>query len=120
MRNLLIRWVINALALFITVQLVPGLHFTGTVPQLFGVAAVFGILNAVLRPILALLTCPLMLLTPALFALVPNGAMLLLTARLATGWGFSVDGWLPAIIGGVLIGIVSFLAAVIIPEPKDD
>jgi putative membrane protein len=119
-RNLILRWAINALALFITVQLVPGLHFTGTVPQLFGVAAVFGILNAVLRPILAVLTCPLMMLTLGLFALVLNGAMLKLTAVLAADWGFRVDGWLPAIIGGLLIGIVSFLAAVIIPEPKGD
>lgn len=120
MRNLILRWAINALALFIAVQLVPGLHFTGTIPQLFGVAAVFGVLNAVLKPILALLSCPLILLTLGLFALVLNGAMLLLTARLAAGWGFSVDGWLPAILGGVLIGVVSFLAAVVIRDPSPE
>lgn len=121
MTGLLIRWLANAVALFITVQLIPGIRFTGSVPNLLLVALVFGIVNAVLKPILTVLTCPLILLTLGLFALVLNGAMLLVTAALSEHWGlgFSVTGWVPAILGGLMMGVVSFLVAVLVRDAKD-
>ena len=71
MGALLVRWLINALALWLTVLVVPGLTFTtGDVVQVLLVAAVFGLVNAVLRPIITVLSCPLVVLTLGLFILV--------------------------------------------------
>ena len=83
LESFLIRWMINTIALSAAVQVIPGLHFTDGPLQLLAVALVFGVVNAVLRPILTVLSCPLVLLTLGLFTLVINGVMLMLTARLA-------------------------------------
>ena len=109
MRHLLVRLLINAAALFAAVKLIPGMHFTGGIGQLLLVALVFGLINAVVRPVLALLSCPLIVVTLGLFLLVINAVMLWLTSWLAAslGLGFRVDGFLPALLGGLVIGIVS-------------
>jgi putative membrane protein len=109
MRHLVIRLVINAAALFVAVQLIPGMHFTGGIGKLLGVALVFGLVNAVVRPLLTLLSCPLIVVTLGLFLLVINALMLALTSWLSTrlDLGFQVDGFLPALLGGIVIGIVS-------------
>ena len=109
MRHLLIRLVINAAALFVAVQLIPGMHFTGGVAKLLCVALVFGLVNAVVRPVLTLLSCPLIVVTLGLFLLVINALMLGLTSWLSTrlDLGFHVDGFLPALLGGIVIGVVS-------------
>jgi len=112
----LIRWMINTIALSAAVQLIPGIHFTDGPVQLLAVALVFGVVNAVLRPILTVLSCPLVLLTLGLFTLVINGVMLLLTARLAAIWhlGFVVDGFWPAFWGGLVVGMVSLALALLV------
>jgi putative membrane protein len=109
MRHLLVRLLINAAALFAAVKLIPGMHFTGGIGQLLIVALVFGLVNAVVRPVLALLSCPLIVVTLGLFLLVINAVMLWLTSWLSAsfGLGFRVDGFLPALLGGLVIGIVS-------------
>lgn len=109
MKGLVLRLVITALALWVAVQLVPGIDFTGSALALLGVSLVFGAVNAVLKPILTVLTCPLIFLTLGLFTLVLNALLLLATARLsqALGLGFAVDGFWPAFWGGLLIGISS-------------
>ncbi len=109
MREFAIRLLITALALWVAVQLVSGITFTGAPVALIGVALVFGVVNAVLKPLLTILTCPLILLTLGLFTLVLNAILLLATARLsqALGLGFAVDGFWPAFWGGLLIGISS-------------
>lgn len=110
MGALLIRWLVNAVALWLTVLVVPGLTFTsGDVVQVLLVAAVFGLVNAVLRPIITVLSCPLVVLTLGLFILVINALMLMATGWLAgqLGLGFEVSGFWPALIGGLIIGIVS-------------
>src|SRR5689334_22735227 len=106
MRSLLLHWLFNAAALWIAAQLVPGLTFTGTWPQLVLVAAVFGIVNSTVRPILTLLTCPLVVLTLGLFMFVINALMLLLTGWLSEHWqlGFSVAGFWAAFLGGIVVG----------------
>jgi putative membrane protein len=116
--QLVIRWLVNAAALFIAVSLLPGLHFEGTPVQFLAVAAVFGLVNALLRPILTLLSCPLIVLTLGLFTLVLNGALLLVTSWLSDKWhlGFHVDGWLPAILGGLIIGLVSTALTITVGE----
>ncbi len=116
MKSFLIRWAINTIALSAAVQVIPGLHFTDGPLQLLAVALVFGVVNAVLRPILTLLSCPLVLLTLGLFTLVINGVMLMVTARLAAIWdlGFRVDGFWPAFWGGLVVGLVSLALALLV------
>jgi len=113
---LLLRWVANAVALFVTVQLVPGIRFDGSLGNLAALAAIFGILNAVLRPILTLLTCPLMMVTLGLFALAINGILLWVTASFSDryGLGLRIDGIWPAFLGGLMIGFVSVLVGLLL------
>jgi len=81
------------------------------------VAAVFGVVNSTLRPLLTVLTCPLIVLTLGLFTLVINALMLLVTGWLSDGWnlGFTVTGFWPAFWGGLVVGLVSMLLAMVLP-----
>jgi putative membrane protein len=119
MRNLIIRWIVATASLLVAVSIVPGIGFTGEPVELFLVAAVFGLVNALLKPLVTLLTCPLVLLTLGLFGVVINAWMLLATASLASGWGlpFTVDGFWPAVLGGVLISLVSTALTGLLKEP---
>jgi putative membrane protein len=109
--HLIIRLLINAAALLAAVWLIPGIDFGGGLAKLIGVAVVFGIVNALVRPILTVLSCPLIVVTLGLFTLVINALLLLLTGYLSQAWnlGFRVDGFLPAFLGGIVIGLVSTL-----------
>jgi putative membrane protein len=118
--HFLLRLLVTAAALWVTVRIVPGFTYTGSSTGLLGVALVFGIVNAVIRPIVFLLTCPLVLLTLGLFVLVLNALMLMLTSSLsgALGLQFHVNGFLPALLGGVVIGIVSALLNVFVGKER--
>lgn len=120
MKAFLLRWLTTALAIAGAVWLLPGLHFDGGWTKLALVALVFGALNALLKPLLVLLTCPLVLATLGLFLLVLNGVLLLLTARLsgAFGLGFRVDGFWWAVLGGIVIGAASTLISLLLPDPR--
>lgn len=89
--------------------LIPGLDFTGGPGRLLLVAAVFGVVNSTLRPLLTVLTCPLIVITLGLFTLVLNALMLLVTGWLSESWnlGFSVSGFWAAFFGGLVVGLVS-------------
>ena len=115
MRSLLLHWLLNAAALWAAAYFVPGLAFTGTWVQLFLVAGVFGLANSTIRPVLTLLTCPLVVLTLGLFIFVINAVMLLLTGWVSEQWnlGFSVGGFWSAFLGGLVVGIVSFVLTLI-------
>lgn len=97
---------INTLALFAVVELIPGYHYRGWV-SLAIAAAVLGLLNAIVKPILYVITLPITVITLGLFLIVLNVAMLNLTDWLVAG--FAVDGCLPAILGVMLLSIVSML-----------
>jgi putative membrane protein len=114
----LVRLLITAVALWAAVELIPGIEHTGPWLNLVGVALVFGIVNAVIRPLLLMLTCPLVLLTLGLFIFVLNALMLMLTGALsnALGLGFTVAGFLPALLGGLVIGLVSTALNVIVGD----
>jgi putative membrane protein len=122
MRSLLLHWVVNAAALWLAAWLLPGLDFQGTVVQLLLVAAVFGIINSLLRPILTVLTCPLIVVTLGLFTLVINALLLLLTGLLSERWnlGFTVAGFWAAFWGGLVIGLLSMLLSLLLPRPARD
>ena len=111
MRSVLLHWILNAIALWVAATLVPGLDFNSGPIRLLLVAAVFGIVNSTLRPLLTILTCPLIVLTLGLFTLVINGLMLLLTGRLSESWnlGFTVSGFWAAFFGGLVVGVVSMV-----------
>ena len=108
--SILVSLLINAAALWVATEMVDGISFTGTVPTLLGVALVFGVLNVVVRPILKLLTFPFLILTLGLFIFVLNAVMLLLTsaASQALGLGFHVEGFVPALIGALVVSIISY------------
>ncbi len=120
MRSLVLHWLLNAAALWAAAWLLPGLDFSGTLVDLLLVAAVFGIVNSLLRPILTVLTCPLIVLTLGLFTLVINALMLLVTGWLSARWdlGFTVGGFWPAFWGGLVVGLVSLILSMALPEPK--
>ncbi len=117
MTKLLIRLVVNAIALWVAVQIVPGLTYEGGPVALIVIALIFGVINALVRPILLLLTCPLVMLTLGLFILVVNTAMLWLTIQIAGSLGLSADGFLAIFLGSVIISIVSAVLNIFV---KDD
>jgi putative membrane protein len=112
-RRLLVRFIINALALVVADALVPGIRIEGW--QAYTVMAiVLGFVNAVAKPVLELLTCPLIILTLGLFLLVLNAAMLGLAAWIAGALGADVhiDGFGAAFVGAIIISIVSWLLSI--------
>ncbi len=102
----LIRLVVNAVALMICAYLLPGVSVTGLGGAIVA-ALVLGIVNAVLRPILFLLTLPLQVLTLGLFTFVINGLLFWFVGHL--GIGLVVDGFWAAFFGAIVLGIVSFV-----------
>ena len=113
-----IRLLINAAALWIATQIVPGVAHTGPWTSLLLVALVFGVLNAIVRPILKLLTCPLIVLTLGLFTFVINAVMLWLTSAVSEslGIGFHVAGFGPPVLGALVVTIVSVLLSVFVSD----
>lgn len=120
MRSLLLHWILNAAALWVAAALIPGLDFTGGLGRLLLVAAVFGVVNSTIRPLLTILTCPLIVVTLGLFTLVINALMLLLTGWLSESWnlGFSVSGFWSAFFGGLVVGLVSVILSLAL-SPKE-
>lgn len=120
--KLLLRWIITAIAIFAAVKALPGIRFYGPWWQLGIVALIFGFLNALVRPLLTILTCPLIVLTLGLFILVINAAMLLLTARASAFFGidFRVYGFWSAFWGAVVISLVSAALNLLVhDEPRE-
>src|SRR5207244_2814878 len=98
--------VLNAFALWVVSEIVPGIHAQGVLAT-FLAAMVLGILNALLRPIVMLLTLPINLLTLGLFTFVINALMLELTGSIVKG--FAVDDFGSALVGALLLSLVSFV-----------
>ena len=118
MSSLLLHWLLNAAALWVAAWLLPGLDFTGTVVQLLLVAAVFGIVNSLIRPILTVLTCPLIVVTLGLFTLVINALMLMLTGWVAErlDLGFHVEGFWTAVLGAIVITVATWILDAVVPD----
>jgi putative membrane protein len=116
--SFLIRLFVNAAALWIATQFVTGVTYRGAVLPFIAVALVFGLVNAVIRPILKLFTFPLFIVTFGLFALVLNGLMLWLTSSLSSvlGLGFHVSGFFAAFWGALVVSLVSTLLGLLIRD----
>jgi putative membrane protein len=117
-----LRLLINAAALWVATKIVPGVTHTGGGLTLLAVALVFGILNALLRPVLALLSCPLLILTLGLFTFVINAIILMLTSALSSslGIGFHVDGFWSAFLGALVVSLVSILLSVFVRDVREE
>jgi len=120
--SFLIRLLVNAVALWVATRFVTGVTYTGALLPLAGVALVFGVVNAIIRPILKFLTFPFYIFTFGLFAFVVNGLMLWLTSRLseALGLGFHVAGFWPAFWGALVVSVVSTVLGILIREPSEE
>jgi putative membrane protein len=117
---LLLRILVNAAALWVATEIVPGVEHTGPWTSLLLVALVFGLLNAFVRPILKLLTCPLILLTLGLFTFVINAIVLWLTSAISgsLGLGFHVSGFWAAFLGALVVTVVSVLLSVVLRDAE--
>jgi putative membrane protein len=121
MERLLLRWLINGAALYAVLGTgwIRGIHAENT--SWWGIlilALIFGLVNALVRPLLKILTCPLIVLTLGLFTLVINTALFWLT-----GWlggllevGFSVEGFWPAFLGGLVVSVVSWALSLLVRD----
>lgn len=120
MHSFLIRLIINAAALAITAWLLPGITIAeGSLASVLLIALIFGLVNALVKPVIVILSCPLLILTLGLFYLVVNGLMLLLTDALAGG-RFEVDGIWWAILGGLVMGIVGGMLESLLGADEED
>ena len=116
----LVRLLVNAAALWVAVRFVPGVTYSGGWLAFLGVALVFGVINAFIRPVMKILTFPLIIVTLGIFALVVNGLMLWLTSSLsaALGLDFHVSGFWAAFWGALVVSIVSTLLSMIVSDPS--
>ena len=109
MGKFVLRIIINAIAIAITASLLPGIHVVNQdLGTLLIIGLIFGIVNALIKPVLSVLTCPFIILTLGLFIFVINGLMLLLTASLSGG-RLTIDGFWWAVGGGIIMGIVGLV-----------
>jgi putative membrane protein len=122
MNGFFLRWAINTLALYAAIEIVPGIHAESTRWfSLLIMGLIFGVLNAVLRPILKFLTCPLILVTLGFFLLVLNTALFVLTGWLGTQFhiGFKVDNFWAAFLGAIVTSVVSFALSLLLHDELD-
>ena len=113
MGTFVLRLVINAVALWVAAYFVDGIVLETGQGGVLLAALVFGLINALIRPIIALATCPFYILTLGLFTLVVNAFMLMLTAQIL-GNSFVVVGFIPALLGGIIIGVVSTVLSLVL------
>lgn len=118
MTRFLLRWAINAAGLYAAIWIVPGINFIGDWTGILWIALIFGLLNALVRPLLKFLTCPLIILTLGLFTIVVNTLMLMLTSSVGQSFGlaFMVDGFWSALLGSLVISLVSVVLSIFVRD----
>ena len=109
----LIRVLVNALAIMLAASILPGIHVEGLVPALVG-GLLLGLVNAVVRPVLIILTLPITLVTLGFFLLVLNALCFWLVAALVKG--FYVAGFWAAFLGAIVVSIVSWIMTALISD----
>ena len=122
-----IRILINAFAIWLTTLFVSGFDVVGAdtsggeVIIFLVVGLIFGLINAIIKPVVALFSLPLYIITLGLFTLVVNALMLLLTAWITghTDWGIRVDGFGTAVWAALIISVISFFVALVVPGSRD-
>jgi putative membrane protein len=111
MQQLLLRLAINALSMAVAIKLISGITFTGEWWKIILIAAIFGLVNALIKPLVQFFTFPIIIITLGVFTLVINAAMLAITAALSgpLDLGLQISGFWPALGGALVISIVSML-----------
>ena len=122
--HLLIRWLIAALALFLAAWIVPGIEVTGNAWWVYAATAVvLGLVNALVRPVLKLLSCGLIIVTLGLFTLVINALTLWLSSAIAVNWfhvGFYVRGFWSAFWGALIVSVATVILSALFREKKGE
>jgi putative membrane protein len=122
--KMLVRWVIVSIALFVAAWLIPGIHVEGTVWVVYAVMAlILGLVNALIRPLLKLLTCPLIILTLGVFTLVINTVTLWISSWIAVNWldiGFYIEDFWSAFMGALVVSVVTIILSVLVKDDKED
>lgn len=118
MTKLIIRLVINAIALWVAITFVPGIHAEPSWVGIFGLALIFGLVNALLHPLISLLTCPLLILTLGLGTLLINTLLFWLSGLIGNQFniGFTVDGFWPAFFGALIVTLVSTILTLFVKD----
>ena len=113
--RLLIRFVINAVAIYIAALLISGIHLDGW-GAIFFAAIIFGLVNAFIKPLVSLITCLIQVITLGLFTLVINAGMLYFTAWLAQklSLAFYIDNFISAFLGALVVSVISFVLSKIL------
>ncbi len=120
MTRFILRWAVNAIALYLAVLIVPGIDLRSGLVSIIWLALIFGLVNALFRPLLKFLTCPLIMLTLGLFTLVINTFLFWLTSVIGQSFGFGLiisdPVWWNAFLGGLVVSVVSVLMTVILKD----
>jgi len=120
MTKFILRLLINAIALYLAVLIVPGIGLGTNMVSLLWLALIFGIINALFRPLLKFLTCPLIILTLGLFTLVINTFLFWLTSVIGQSFGIALTisdpVWWNAFLGGLIVSIVSVIMTLILKD----
>jgi putative membrane protein len=120
--QLLLRWIITAIAAYAAVWFLPGISIQGNaIVGALVMAVTMGFANAIIRPILTLLTCPLVLLTLGLFMLVINALVFMFAGWLTQFFGvtYTIDGFWTALLGSIIVSIVSFMLSIFLPDGNE-
>ncbi len=125
--GIIIRVIVNAVALWAAVLLIEGINVTAQttaekIVVYVAVGAIFGLVNAIIKPIVKTVGCAFYVLTLGLIALVVNALLLLLTGWAANqlGLAFTIDGFWPAFWGALVVAVVSWLLSLFLPDRGDD
>ncbi len=115
---MLVRWLINTIAIMLAIKWVPGIVYTGAWWGILIVGGIFGLINTFIRPFVKLLALPLLILSLGLFSFVINALMLLLTSLLSAEFslGFHVTGFKAAFLGSLVISLVSMVLSCLAPH----
>jgi putative membrane protein len=120
MTKFILRWAINAIALYLAVLILPGIDLKSDLVSILWLALIFGLVNALFRPLIQILTCPLIILTLGLFTLVINTFLFWLTSVIGNSFGFglAIDNpvWWNAFLGGLVVSIVSVVMTLILKD----
>ena len=120
MTKFILRWAINAIALYLAVLLLPGIDLGTDLVSILWLALIFGLINALFRPLLQFLTCPLIILTLGLFTLVINTFLFWLTSVIGQSFGLELiindPVWWNAFLGGLIVTLVSVAMTMILKD----
>jgi putative membrane protein len=120
MTKFILRWAINAIGLYLAVMILPGIDLTSNLVSILWLALIFGLVNALFRPLLQFLTCPLIVLTLGLFTLVINSFLFWLTSIIGQSFdlGLIINDpvWWNAFLGGLIVSIVSVVMTMILKD----